>query len=240
MGDSGRPRAYTFAVVGTGSVSRAVVRFRCVECAHELELANNNSQKHHTYFSAQAKRKGWDTDGIVRNRVFCPECRKTPASRSRRQIELDSVVLPALEPPTIEGVVEPWVEGHSPGVLAVLDDAVADMADGIARLQEAPMARDLTNEQRRSIRLLLDQFFDDKEGCYLADDGGVQMSDQAIGARIGVPWGEVTKIREASYGRIMADPMLVQLRTRMAELEKQMGEMRRALDGYGRRLVQAS
>lgn len=236
---NGKPRAYTNAIVSMGSTSRAVVRFTCVDCSHELELANNDPRKHGSFFAQQAKRRGWDTDGCAINRVFCPDCRKTPAYRSRRQIELDSVVLPALgEPPVIEGVAEPVEQPEA---------------------KVAVMARELSNEQRRQIRLLLDQYFDDKEGCYLVGEQGEPMSDQEIGSMAGVPWGEVTKIREASYGRIMVDPAMAALRGQMDELQRRvlaeraameealrsyvaatdqrLNEMRTALDGYGRRLA---
>jgi hypothetical protein len=90
------------------------------------------------------------------------------------------------------------------------------------------------------IRTLLDKYFDDKEGCYLPNEAGNPLSDQEIGEAAGVPWGEVTKIREAAYGRIMVDPAIAALRNQMAALEKQVAEMRLALDGYGRRQVKAS
>src|SRR5215475_954867 len=98
---SGTPRAYTNAIVAIGNSSRAVVRFTCVACSHELEIANNDPRKHGAFFAQQAKRRGWDTDGSAINKVFCPDCRKPPAGRSRRQIELDSVVLPAIGAPPV-------------------------------------------------------------------------------------------------------------------------------------------
>jgi len=254
---NGKPRAHTQAIVGTGSVSRAVVRFTCVSCLHELELANNDPRKHAAFFAQQARNRGWDTDGKTINRVFCPDCRKTPSHRTRRQAEMDSVVLPALEasePPTIEGVAEPWVEGFPPSALKVLEDVVEN--DIVPLIEKASaMPREMTQEQRLQIRRMLDQYFDDKEGCYLVGDKGEAMSDQMIGQAAGVPWGEVTKIREAAYGKIMVDPALAPLRQQMTELEKhgaaladahalferKMGEMRAALDGYGRqRQVKAS
>lgn len=255
---NGRPRAYTNAIVSMGSTSRAVVRFTCVDCSHELELANNDPRKHGSFFAQQAKRRGWDTDGCAINRVFCPDCRKTPAYRSRRQIELDSVVLPALgEPPVIEGVAEPVSITEQAAELAA--QATKALRDSHSWARENVMARELSNEQRRQIRLLLDQFFDDKEGCYLVGEQGEPMSDQEIGSLAGVPWGEVTKIREASYGRIMVDPAMAALRGQMDELQRRvlaeraameealrnyvaatdqrLNEMRTALDGYGRRLA---
>lgn len=287
------PRAYSFAVVNTGSSSRAVVRFTCVDCSHELELANNDPRrKHGAFFAQQARRRGWDTDGVAVQKVFCPDCRKTPASRSRKQIELDSVVLPALEPPIIEGtcelVTEPpplpaakwrreagrrmdlamsegiaaWQPNQSLeeklGEITVRAVEAMDSMPLLARgeksmprtREEQPMPRELTNEQRRQIRIMLDQYFDDKEGCYLPGENGEPMSDQAIGHAVGVPWGEVTKIRELSYGKIMVDPAVAALRTQMAELEKykaeqlaelerRMAAMREALDGYGRKVAKA-
>lgn len=272
------PKAYSFAIVSAGNSSRAVVRFTCVDCSHELELANNDPRhKHGAFFAQQARRRGWDTDGVAMHKVFCPDCRKTPANRSRKQIELDSVVMPALEPPIIDGVAEPWVEGFPPDVLRVVEDVVAELATEIDETlaeqrarestQEQPMrevklsSRELTNEQRRQIRIMLDQYFDDKEGCYLPKENGEPMSDQSIGSIAGVPWGEVTKIRELSYGKIMVDPAIAALRTQMAELERdvattraameesmrgyvaltdqRLNEMRLALDGYGRKVAKA-
>lgn len=254
---NGTPRAYSNAIVGNGSASRAVVRFTCVSCTHELEIANNNMRNHGTFYAAQAKKRGWDTDGMHANRVFCPDCRKTPAPRSRRQHELDSVVIPALqvvasEPPVIDGVAEEVSpEGFTAGALTAVEKAAEDVVRGIAMLptlrKEKPaMARELSNEQRRAIRVLLDQYFDDKEGCYLALESGEPMNDQAVGSMAGVPWGEVTKIREASYGKILVDPALAALRAQMDELyrtvqeqlailDRRMNEMRSALDGYGAR-----
>jgi hypothetical protein len=237
---SGTPRAYTNAIVSVGNSSRAVVRFTCVSCSHELELANNDpGRKHGAFFGSQARKRGWDTDGSAINRVYCPDCRKTPAFRTRREIELDGVVLPALEasePPIIEGHVEPMPTPRE------------DYEKGLQRLppsREITMPRELTQAQRMQIRSLLDKHFDDKEGCYLVSDDGAPMSDQAIGSMVGVPWGEVTKIREAAYGKILVDPAIAALRAQMDELhrvvaeqlailERRMGEMRLALDGYGR------
>lgn len=219
---NGKPRAYTNAIVSLGSTTRAVVRFTCISCTHELELANNDPRKHGSFFAQQARRRGWDTDGERLNRVFCPDCRKTPVGRSRREVELDSVVIQAMDIP-------PIIEGHAEAVVMLP-----------APREERPMARELSNDQRRHIRNLLDQYFDDKDGCYLVDDHGVAMSDQAIGSMAAVPWAEVTKIREASYGKILVDPAMAALRVQMAELEQQMAKMREALDGYGRKQVRAS
>jgi hypothetical protein len=209
---------------------------------HELEIANNNPRKHGNFFGAQARKRGWDTDGEAVNRVYCPDCRKTPAwSRSRRQVELDSVVIPAMsEPPVIDGYAEPVPALPPPE-------------------QERPhMPRDhieLTSAQRLEIRRMLDQFFDDKEGCYLPNADGEAISDQAIGQCVGVPWAEVTKIREAAYGKILIDPELAALRNQMASLDAEMAalskhmleriaeaerraaEIRVALDSYGRKTV---
>jgi hypothetical protein len=220
---NGRPRAYTNAIVSVGNASRAVVRFTCMSCTHELEIANNNPRKHGSFFAQQARQRGWDTDGETIKQVFCPDCRKTPAYRPRRQVELDGVVMPAMamtEPITIEGHAEP---------VALLPPP-----------KEKTMARELDHGQRLQIRSLLDKYFDDKEGCYLAGDNGEAMSDQAVGSMAGVPWGEVTKIREAAYGRILVDPAMAALRTQMADLEKRFAEMRVALDGYGRKLAKVS
>lgn len=240
---SGTPRAYTNAIVSVGSSSRAVVRFACNSCGHELELANNNTRKHSSFYGAQARKRGWDTDGFAINRVFCPDCRKTPAFRSRREVELDSVVLPAMDPPTIEGTCEPVAEPVPQRTLPP---------------PEKLMPRELTQEQRMQIRSLLDRHFDDKEGCYLLNEDGAPVNDQSIGSMVGVPWGEVTKIREAAYGKILVDPVLAPLRAqleelataiknqaamtavRVVELDKRVAEMRRALDGYGRQQAKVS
>lgn len=70
-----------------------------------------------------------------------------------------------------------------------------------------------TTDQRAAIRRALEETFDDKVGCYL--DGN---SDQAIGARLGLPWIMVRTIREAAYGPIKSVPELDALRTEQATL----------------------
>jgi len=219
---AGTPRAYTNAIVSIGNSSRSVVRFTCVSCCVELELANNDPRKHGGFFGQQARKRGWDTDGHLARQVFCPDCRKTPASRPRKALALEGVVLAAMDAqcgPIIEGRAEP----------------VPEPLPALPPPREVALSRELTQAQRMQIRTLLDKYFDDKEGCYLPGDNAEPMSDQAVGSMAGVPWGEVTRIREAAYGKIMVDPALAALRNQMAELEKQMAQMRLALDGYGRK-----
>lgn len=252
---AGTPRAYTNAIVSVGNSSRAVVRFSCVDCAHELELANNNMRKHGSFYAQQARKRGWDTDGVAINKVFCPDCRKTPAYRPRRQVELDSVVMPAMDMPEAG---PPTIDGYAESVSTPREDYEKGLRRLPSPAKESVMARELTQEQRMKIRSLLDKHFDDKEGCYLPGDDGSAMSDQAIGTAVGVPWGEVTKIREAAYGRIMVDPAIAALRAQMAEVERvvvelqrvaaaqqaivdqRINELRTALDGYGRKQVGAA
>ena len=206
---SGTPRAYRNAIVSVGNTTRAVIRFTCVNCCNELEIANNDPRKHGSFFGSQARRRGWQTDGEAINKVLCPDCRKAPAYRTRRDAELDSVVMTALPAPLT-------IEGHAEEVVK----------------EAAFMPKELTQDQRMQIRNLLDKHFDDKAGCYLVGDDGTAESDQSIGETVGIPWGEVTKIREAAYGKILIDPVVASLRSQLAGIEAEVAKIRHALDGY--------
>jgi hypothetical protein len=95
--------------------------------------------------------------------------------------------------------------------------------------------RDPTIEERVKIRNHLDKSFDDKIGMYLDD-----MSDQEIGRLTNVPWAIVAKIREAAYGPIRSDPVLVAMDKRIKELTTQIGTLRDEFEVYKRKKANAA
>lgn len=73
---------------------------------------------------------------------------------------------------------------------------------------------DPTPDQRYQIRQKLDVCFDDKVGAFL--DG---MTDQKIGAMLGLPAILVTRIREAAYGPIRVDEAMLEFNRKIEAAE---------------------
>lgn len=95
--------------------------------------------------------------------------------------------------------------------------------------------REATPDQRVMIRAALDKSFDDSVGTYLDD-----MSDQRIAELAGVPRIIVERIREAAYGPINVDPVMLELRTTVTALKADIETHQKALDALKRQAVELS
>ena len=86
-----------------------------------------------------------------------------------------------------------------------------------------------TQEQRREIRKLLEEHFDEVAGCYQE-----RWSDETIASRVGIPMVVVQRIRDTSYGPIRVTPEMLQLRKEAAELKAEVdaigAEIERLMD----------
>ena len=82
-----------------------------------------------------------------------------------------------------------------------------------------------TPDERVAIRSHLDKHFDDGVGAYL--DG---MSDQRIAETVGVPRAAVERLREAAYGPIRVDPVIVALREKIAAFRLEVDAQQKVLD----------
>lgn len=93
---------------------------------------------------------------------------------------------------------------------------VKDVAKDVVAKDRLP--RDPTPNEKAKVRLLLDHHFDDAAGRYL--DG---YSDQRIGEETEIPWASVKLLREAAYGPLREDPVILEIRGELKSLRSAMG-----------------
>jgi hypothetical protein len=81
--------------------------------------------------------------------------------------------------------------------------------------------REMTREQRRAIFREIDEGYDKNGYC-------MDVTDQTIAQKLGVPWGWVAKVREENFGPAGADPRLKAL---VSKIEAAETKAQQAYDG---------
>jgi gas vesicle protein len=94
---------------------------------------------------------------------------------------------------------------------------VTGKANGATKawLQASP-DRDLNAEEKRNVRRLLDEYFDDQRGEYLEG-----WSDRKIAETLGYPTARVVEIRKTSYGELRVDSEATKIRKELEALPNQ-------------------
>lgn len=215
-----RPLSYAFVRKPRGDVGLATyVRGTCGSCAHTEDIPwerNNNPAAIAQHF----ERRGWRFDAVRIAKCLCPVCvgEQAPVAATKPAPQPAPVPRPAPEAPPMQLRPTP-----APLTAATLD---------------------ATPDQKRRVRDLLDQYFDDATGCYLPDQAGRYYSDQRVAAELGLPWALVAKIREQAYGPLRTDPEVVALhkdleaaRSEQALLEARIGELGRTIQALADRLA---
>lgn len=137
-------------------------------------------------------RMSWRCDVHKPAECLCPKCMREKAIRAKNDTSTPK------EPP-VAIALSPFRAASSPRVVEV---------KGI---------RDLTPEQKFTLRQLLDHSFDDKAGRYL--DGA---NDHLFSEKTGIPRAVVVEFRELMFGPLKEDPLITGFRDQLDAVKKQM------------------
>lgn len=193
-----------------------MARFTCRDCASTLEVTPSSHTRSPEWVVQRAKLEGWAADTRNANAARCPACQTVGKAVFLGRPDLLGST--AVEPPAMK-TPEP------------VPDAIVP-APVVTPLTPEGRYRELTYDQKRSIRTRLDASFDDKTGQFL--DG---MSDKSIGDELRIAWSIVRYVRERDYGMILppsdvlkAERQLDQIAARVATLEGELTGLRGQLN----------
>ena len=216
MGKDRKPLGFVWRSTPTDNGWRAMARFTCRDCGSLLDITPSSHTRSPEWVVQRAKLEGWAADTRNANAARCPACQS--AGKAVFLGRKDLLTSTAVEPPAMK-TPEPVVTQE------VLDRVSPPV---VTPLTPEGRYRELTYEQKRSIRTRLDATFDDKTGSFL--DG---MSDKAIGDELRIAWSIVRYVRERDYGMILppsdvlkAERQLDQIAARVATLEGELTSLR--------------
>jgi hypothetical protein len=199
---AGQPLGFAIVGVETGDAHRTVARFRCVECPTSIDLTVKSGQPLNPQALVdRAKQRGWEAHATRSNRCFCPRC---AGPRRARLNDTGS------ELRRIEARMPTKPPAAMPAVSAI----------------RSPPA-----EQRSAIRRLMEQHFDEGEGCYLAD-----WSDARIAMETGAPQISVERLRDAAFGPIRISPETIALRRDVADIRRTIDSLKSGADALADQL----
>jgi hypothetical protein len=169
------------------------------------------ARKEPAHFVQRANRKGWAADTTNRNKCRCPACIRK-AKEKLLIAPQDS--LPLGPVPLGRKVDVAMVERlHR---LEQRKDKRNAMVQTIGAKPTLVPASELSVQQRKAARDLLDGHFDADRGEYL--DG---FTDEKIGAQLEVQWTLIRDYRDKAYGPIKVDPIVSEWHYRLDDIEKQ-------------------
>jgi len=121
---------------------------------------------------------------------------------------------------------------HPPRQRATAQTKVSPMTD---RKPNPPQPRNLTIEERARVRETLEVYFDAEKGFYT--DG---YSDKRVGQELDLPWASVAKFRDFAFGPIRSHPLLEEIRTGIAAVEKTLATLKTKAADLEQRLTRAA
>lgn len=197
---------------------RTVARFTCHTCPQHLDFTisdGNNPER----LVRQARSAGWEADIQTARLTRCPTCIDARAFARKGDKPMNGN---GAHPPA----AKPAAPAAAPAAAAPLSTAQAAAAAVVA---ETP--RELSVAEKRIIRRLFDEHFDEDLGRYLEGK-----TDQWIAEQVRVPRASVAALREAAFGPLKGDDELDDVRKDLAAAKAQVLAIEHRIEAIERRM----
>jgi hypothetical protein len=197
-----RPLAFDVCTVREADRgSKTIARFSCARCDAKIDFRiASGTPLNPDGLVKRGVEHGWRTDARSRAGNLCPAClaAKPPNDTDSELTKRMSRMAAA--------AVSPF-----PQQPAAPNPAPAPVPASPPKPTPTSVLASASPDQRRKVRLALEEHFDDKSGTYL---GG--MNDQRIADAVGIPRAIVEGLREAAFGPIRENPAITKLRDELA------------------------